>query len=198
LHGTIVDFRETSPAKCTTLGGMVTRTQFAMLALAMPEAVQGSHFGQPDFRVRGKIFAGLDRAAERASLEVRKDLQALLVDSRPEAFVPAAGAWGDHGWTYAELPRVSLDELRDWVADAWRQIAPAQLVAQHAGVPDDLPELDITVSVKPRARKRPAPSRKTLAQKPSSKKRPAKKPTKRKATRRKVAQRKSTKAILTS
>jgi hypothetical protein len=49
LRGTIVDFRETSPAKCMTLDDRVTRTQFATLALAMPEAVQGAHLGQPDF-----------------------------------------------------------------------------------------------------------------------------------------------------
>lgn len=183
MRGTIVDFRETSSVKWTTLGAMVTRAQFAKLALAMPEATPGSHFGQPDFRVRGKIFAGLDRAAERASLKIRKELQSLLVDARPDAFVPAAGAWGEHGWTYAELPRVALDELRELVADAWRQIAPAQLVAQHAGAPDDLPELDITISVKPRkkATRKPAPA-----------------PTKKKVAARKVAQRKSTKAILKS
>jgi hypothetical protein len=107
---------------------MVTREEFAELALTLPETTPGSHFGQPDFRVRGKIFCGLERTAQRASLKVRKDVQALLIASRPRAFVPAAGFWGESGWTYVELPRVGRDELRELLLDAWRLIAPAHLV----------------------------------------------------------------------
>jgi hypothetical protein len=73
MRATIVDFLGASAAKCTTLGGMITRAQFATLAPAMPETVQGSHFGQPDFRVRGKIFAGLDRAEAPVGVLVAMD-----------------------------------------------------------------------------------------------------------------------------
>jgi hypothetical protein len=130
---------------------MVTREEFADLALALPEATPGSHFGQPDFRVHGKIFCGLERAGERASLKIRKDVQALLIASRPEAFVPAAGFWGESGWTYVELPRVARDELRELVLDAWRLIAPAKLVAQHSSNPNAAGDLVITVSPTVRA-----------------------------------------------
>ncbi|HWO14131.1 MAG TPA: MmcQ/YjbR family DNA-binding protein [Polyangiaceae bacterium] len=115
---------------------MVTRQQYADLALALPEATAGSHFGQPDFRVRGKIFCGLERTGERGSLKIRKDVQALLVEARPEAFIPCAGAWGDAGWTYVDLPRASLVELRDLIEDAWRQVAPKRLADQHTASTD--------------------------------------------------------------
>jgi hypothetical protein len=36
---------------------------FRRIALALPEAVEGSHFGNPDFRVGGKIFATLSPGA---------------------------------------------------------------------------------------------------------------------------------------
>jgi hypothetical protein len=137
---------------------LITRAQFAALALALPEAAQASHFGNPDFRVRNKIFAGLDSGAERGSLKVRSEIQRLLVSARPQAFVPAAGAWGNSGWTYVMLEHVELDEVRELVADAWRLIAPARLAAQHAdSIPGAL-ELDVTPVVPARGSSGSRPS----------------------------------------
>jgi hypothetical protein len=34
-------------------------SDFRRVALSMPEAAEGSHFGNSDFRVNGKIFATL-------------------------------------------------------------------------------------------------------------------------------------------
>lgn len=148
---------------------MITRAQFAALALAMPEATQASHFGKPDFRVRNKIFANLDSGVERGSLKVRSEIQELLVSSRPQAFVPAAGAWGRSGWTYVMLEHVQLDELRELVADAWRLVAPARLAAQHAALlASSVPganapaalELEVSAVVSPRTLRRKRPTRK--------------------------------------
>ncbi len=133
---------------------MITRAQFAELALAMPEAAQASHFGNADFRVRNKIFANLDSAAERGSLKVRSEIQRLLVSARPQAFVPAAGAWGNSGWTYIMLEHVELDEVRELVADAWRLIAPARLAAQHGESGPGALELEVTPVVAKRAGKK--------------------------------------------
>lgn len=111
---------------------MPTREEFAALALALPETTAGSHFGQPDFRVCGKIFCSLDRVAARAALKLRREVQSPLLDARPDTFEAATGAWGASGWTHVELARIALDELRELVEDAWRQIAPKRLSAQHA------------------------------------------------------------------
>lgn len=137
---------------------MITRAQFAELALAMPEATRASHFGNADFRVRNKIFATLDTGVERGSLKVRSEIQQWLVSARPQAFVPAAGAWGNSGWTYVLLEHVELDEVRELVADAWRLIAPARLAAQHAETSASVPELQITPVRSPRGARRNRPS----------------------------------------
>jgi hypothetical protein len=163
---------------------MVTRAQFTTLALSLPETVQASHFGKPDFRVRGKIFAGLDQKAPRASIKMRKDLQAVVVGARPQAFEPAEGAWGTSGWTYVLLEQVSLDELQELVAEAWQLIAPARLVAQHQG-PAEHGELSITPS-RAAASPEPAPPRRAASKKASAKKATARKATARKATARKA------------
>jgi hypothetical protein len=147
---------------------MLTRVQFTKIALSMPEAVESSHFGQPDFRVRGKIFAGLDREAARASLKLPRELQSFLIASRPLAFVPAAGAWGQHGWTHVELEHVSAGELRDLLDEAWQLIAPAKLVARHQrgpatpatkGAADMVPEPGQRKRKKAQRKKKPSPSR---------------------------------------
>ena len=44
----------------------MTGADFRRIALSMPEAVEGAHFGNPDFRVGGKIFATL--ALEKRAL----------------------------------------------------------------------------------------------------------------------------------
>lgn len=109
---------------------VVTRQQFAELALSLPETSEKSHFAQPDFRVCGKIFCGLDRADERGYMKLPQQAQALLTESRADAFSPANGAWGASGWTYVLLARVGLDELRELLTDAWREVAPKRLSAE--------------------------------------------------------------------
>ena len=88
---------------------MATAAQLRKLFLSMPEAEEKSHFDQPDFRVRNKIFATLSLQGERASLKLTPEVQAMLLDARPGAFIPAAGAWGRGGWTYVMLSKVKVE-----------------------------------------------------------------------------------------
>jgi hypothetical protein len=106
---------------------MVTAAQMRKLALSMPEVEEKSHFGQPDFRVRKKIFAGLSPEGDRGTLKLPVELQAMILDARPEVFSPAAGAWGRSGWTHVHLARAELEELRRLVGEAWSLVAPRRL-----------------------------------------------------------------------
>lgn len=113
---------------------MATAAQLRKIALALPEAEEKSHFGNADFRVRNKIFAGLP-AAKRGYVKLRPDVQAMLLGARPEAFSPAAGAWGRLGWTYVELPQVEVGELRELLTEAFHLVAPKRLLATPAERP---------------------------------------------------------------
>ena len=62
---------------------MVTAAQMRKLALAMPAVEEKSHFGKPDFRVRGKIFAGLSPDGKRGTLKLPPDVQAVVLDAKP-------------------------------------------------------------------------------------------------------------------
>ena|SRR5256885_12620916 len=110
---------------------MVTAAQMRKLTLSMPQAEEKSHFGQPDFRVRNKIFAGLSPDGTRGTLKLSPEVQAMVLDARPEAYSPAAGAWGRSGWTHVELAAATVAELRPLVLEAWRLVAPRRLVASH-------------------------------------------------------------------
>jgi hypothetical protein len=97
------------------------------LAMALPAVEEKSHFEQPDFRVRGKIFAGLSRDGKSCNLKLPPEVQAMVLDAKPNVFSPAAGAWGRSGWTSVQLSRVRLAELEALLLESWRLIAPRRL-----------------------------------------------------------------------
>lgn len=99
----------------------------------MPAAEEKSHFGQPDFRVRNKIFAGLSQDERRGTLKLTPELQDMIMAAKPNGFEPAAGAWGRSGWTYVILPEVEAGALRDLIVEAYRLVAPKRLIAAIAG-----------------------------------------------------------------
>jgi hypothetical protein len=112
---------------------MVTAAQWRTLALALPEAEEKSHFEQPDFRVRNKIFAELSPDGTRGTLKLPPEMQSMLLDAEPETFTLAAGAWGRSGWTRVELARIESGALTELLLQAWRLVAPKRLVAAHGG-----------------------------------------------------------------
>jgi hypothetical protein len=112
---------------------MVTAAQMRKLALSLPETEERSHFEQPDFRVRNKIFAGLSQDEQLGTLKLPPELQASLIEAHPDVFFPAAGAWGRSGWTRVTLANAELEMLRPLLREAWRSIAPKTLVAAESG-----------------------------------------------------------------
>jgi hypothetical protein len=97
------------------------------LAMALPAVEEKSHFEQPDFRVRGKIFAGLSRGGKRGTLKLPPEVQAMVLDAKPKVFSPAPGAWGRSGWTHVDLARARAAELEALLAESWRLVAPRRL-----------------------------------------------------------------------
>jgi hypothetical protein len=106
----------------------VTAADFRRLALGMREAVEGSHFGNADFRVGGKIFATL--ALEREGygvLLLTPEQQAGMVGDEPNIFSPVSGGWGRRGATRVRLSKVKADILEGALRTAWRRKAPKRL-----------------------------------------------------------------------
>jgi hypothetical protein len=107
----------------------MTAAGFRRIALSLPEAVEGSHFGQADFRVGGKIFATLSLESEGYGvLILTPEQQAGMVEDEPKIFSPVPGGWGRKGSTRVNLAKVKADILEDALRMAWRRRAPKNLL----------------------------------------------------------------------
>ena len=105
--------------------------------LSLPEAHEVESWGEPTFRVRGKIFAMYAGAnnhhgAGRPGVWCKSTpmTQDALVRAEPARyFVPPYV--GPRGWVGVYLDRrVSWRVLEDLVRDAWRATAPKRVVAK--------------------------------------------------------------------
>ncbi len=93
--------------------------------------MEGSHFGNADFRVGGRIFATLSLEKEGYGvLLLSPDEQSGMVDDEPEIFSPVPGGWGRHGSTRVRLAKVNLDILEGALRMAWRRRAPKRLLRE--------------------------------------------------------------------
>lgn len=83
--------------------------------------------GHPDFRVGGRIFATLGSPdSDHGMVNLGTEQQQLAIDALPEAFKPAAGAWGRKGSTLVKLGAVSDEWLERSLAWAWANRAPGK------------------------------------------------------------------------
>lgn len=94
---------------------------FRRLALSLEGAEEGSHMGQPDFRVGGRIFATLASAKQGyGNLMLTPEIQAEFVAELPEVFIPIAGGWGRKGATHIRLAAANKDLLAGALRAAWK------------------------------------------------------------------------------
>ena len=107
----------------------MTAADFRRIALSLPEGTEGSHFGNADFRVEGKIFATLAFEKEGYGvLLLSPDQQAGMVEDEPKVFSAVPGGWGRKGSTRVLLAKVPADILEGALRTAWRRKAPKRLL----------------------------------------------------------------------
>ena len=106
---------------------------FRRLARAFPGAEEHQHSGHPDFRVGGKVFATLGYPdAAHGMVQLAPEQQELALVAEPDAFGPAAGAWGRRGGTLIRLDAVSREWMDRTLRWAWERKAPAKLRGQFS------------------------------------------------------------------
>ncbi|HEX8364490.1 MAG TPA: MmcQ/YjbR family DNA-binding protein [Allosphingosinicella sp.] len=106
---------------------MADADDFRRIALSFAGAEELAHMGHPDFRVNGRIFAtlgGPDPAYGMVALMPAQ--QADFMTLAPDAFRPAAGAWGRRGSTLVRLDRLGEDLLEAALVAAWRRRVPSE------------------------------------------------------------------------
>ena len=106
---------------------------FRRVALSLPEAIEGAHFGHPDFRVGGKIFATLGYPDDEFGVVMLSpEQQEEFVRKNPKSFGPVKGAWGKRGNTRIRLRAVDADRMRVAITTAWLRIEPERLAQTFA------------------------------------------------------------------
>ncbi len=101
------------------------------IALSLPDTTEKIAWSMPTFRVAGKMYATLPE--EETSLAVRcpKVERDELVLAEPDKFW-IAGHEASFAWVRVRLAALEdTDELRDILADSWRQAAPTRLLESH-------------------------------------------------------------------
>jgi hypothetical protein len=97
----------------------VTADDVRDVLLALEGVEEGAHMGHPDFRMGGRVFAGLLADEQVASVNLTPDAQVALVAENPGTFAPAAGAWGRQGWTRITLANAPAATVRGALVLAW-------------------------------------------------------------------------------
>ncbi len=115
---------------------MVEWEEVRALALALPEVEEGTSYGRPAFKIRGKLVACRRRDDHRA-LVLRVDPAALelMLRARPEAFF-VTPHYAGYPYVLVRLDAVDPVELSELIEDAWRLRAPKRVIkaydAEHA------------------------------------------------------------------
>jgi hypothetical protein len=99
----------------------MTPADFRRIALSLEGSEEGSHFGSPDFRVGGRIFATLAAEAQGyGNLILTPEQQASFVAEAPDVFIPVPGGWGRNGATHLKLAAANEDLAYGALMTAWK------------------------------------------------------------------------------
>src|SRR4051812_21842813 len=109
------------------------------ICLSLPDTTEKTAWSMPTFRVAGKMFATLPEEETSIAVRCPKDERDELVLAEPEKFW-IAGHEAGFAWVRVRLAALQdPDELRDILADSWRQAAPTRLLEAY-------PELGVAAS----------------------------------------------------
>jgi YjbR len=102
---------------------MAKAADLRRIALALAGTVEAPHFDRVAFKV-ARIYVTLAADGRSANFKFTPDEQEFKCMMAPEAFAPVPGGWGGQGWTTATLAALSVTELKDALATAWRHATP--------------------------------------------------------------------------
>ncbi|MEU8933654.1 MmcQ/YjbR family DNA-binding protein [Streptomyces sp. NPDC048409] len=104
------------------------------IALSLPDTSEKTAWNMPTFRVAGKMFATLPEDETSIAVRCPKEERDELVLAEPGKFW-VAGHEAQFAWVRVRLAALEDEaELRDILADSWRQAAPPRLLDAHPRV----------------------------------------------------------------
>jgi len=99
------------------------------IALALPGAEEGTSYGTPAFRVRGKLFLRLHDSRESLVVRVDLDERDLLMQADGKAYF-ITDHYKDHPMMLVGLAHVGRADLAGLIEQSWRRVAPKKLITE--------------------------------------------------------------------
>jgi hypothetical protein len=96
------------------------------MALALPGVEEGTSYGTPAWRVKGKFLARLREDGESLAVKIGFDERDFLLASDPETFY-ITDHYRGYPMVLVRLTRVRPDVLRQVLEQAWLNAAPKRL-----------------------------------------------------------------------
>lgn len=105
----------------------MTLADVRALARKLPGLEEGTSYGTPAFKVRGKLVVRLREDGE--TLVVRSDAmsRAALIRVAPDVFF-LTDHYRDHPWVLVRMANLHRTQLLALLDDAWRRVAPKRMV----------------------------------------------------------------------
>jgi hypothetical protein len=112
--------------------GMPTFEKVRQFARTLPGIEEGTSYGTPAFRVRGRFLGRLHDDGERLVLKIDLVEREALLQMQPSTFT-VTPHYEPYPLVLIRLETVDPLELRELITEAWRQEAPKRLVADFDG-----------------------------------------------------------------
>lgn len=112
--------------------GMPTFEEVRQFARTLPGIEEGTSYGTPAFRVRGRFLGRLHDDGERLVLKIDLVEREALLQMQPSTFT-VTRHYEPYPLVLIRLETVDPLELRELITEAWRQGAPKRLVADFDG-----------------------------------------------------------------
>ncbi len=92
------------------------------IALSLDNVEEGTSYGTPAFKVRGKLFARRHQDSESLVVRMERDEREELMAADPETYY-ITDHYLNYPWILVRMSRVHPDALRDLLRGAWRSAA---------------------------------------------------------------------------
>jgi hypothetical protein len=112
----------------------VTFETVRQLALALPDVEEGTSYGTPALKVRGKLFVRFHQDGESLVVATDFEEREMLMAEQPETFY-ITDHYLNYPWILVRLSAVRVDQLSDLLRQAWRRKAPKGLAMILDGLP---------------------------------------------------------------
>jgi hypothetical protein len=103
----------------------VTYENICHLALTLPGVQEGTSYGTPALKVKGKLMLRLHEDGDKIVLKMPFDRREELISGDPETYF-ITDHYRDYPWVLVSLAKVQRDALRDLLLIAHRAASPSK------------------------------------------------------------------------